>query len=606
MFRIRFVTAVVAAVFAVAALAQAPASKPTLGGPTLGGPTLEGFDEFAAKQLELWKVPGVAIAVVRDGQVILSKGYGVRNAKEKLPVTPKTLFAIGSTSKAFTAALLYMLAEQGKLDWDKPVREYMPDFRLHDQSATERMTARDLVTHRSGLPRHDLMWYSASFSRKEIYDRLRHLEPSKDFRSTWQYQNLMFMTAGYLAGRLGDLSWEELTRQRILAPLGMNGSNFSVRDSEKNADHARPYQKVKEEVNEVPFRGIDAVGPAGSINSGVDDMSRWVLFHLNRGKHEGKQLLAESAFRDMHSPHMVIPGESPRAELGQSSYGMGWLINTYRGRKVVSHGGGIDGFTALVSFMPVEKLGMVILTNLGGNPLPSVVSYNVYDRLLGLDQIAWADRIKGDQEKSRASEEEAKKKNYTARREGTRPSHELKEYAGEYEHPGYGLAKIELAAGGELKLALHGVGGPLKHFHYDVFEVAEDEKNPFQKFKVMFQTALQGEIESLSLPLESALKPIVFTRVGDKAMREKAFLEPLAGRYTLGPATATIALRGADTLTLTLPGQPTYELAPLQGLKFNIKGLTGFAVEFKKDASGAVNEAAFHQPNGTFVAKRIP
>lgn len=566
-------------------------------------PSLEGLDAFISEVMKEWKVPGLAIAVVQDGKIILSQGYGLRNVKNNLPVTPKTLFAIGSITKSFTVTGLGILNDQGKLDWDKPAREYLPTFRLYDSVASEHMTARDLVTHRSGLPRHDFLWYNSGFNRKEMLDRLRHLEPSKEFRSTWQYQNLMFMTAGYLAGQLASMSWEDFTRQKILLPLGMQGSNFSVLDSQKSADFALPYAKVKEDLKEIPFRVIDEIGPAGSINSSVEDMANYVLLHLNKGKHGQTQLLSENNVAQMQTPQMVMPGATPYAEVGHSSYGMALVVSTYRGHKVVSHGGGIDGFTALLSFMPPDNIGMIILTNRSGNPVPAIVSYNVYDRLLGLEPVAWSQRIQEQQKKQEQAEEEAKKKGFTTRKEGTRPSHDLKEYAGEYEHPGYGVARVELEKD-ELKLVYNKITSPLKHFHYDVFEVPEDPLNPFQERKVRFPTDLKGEIDSLLVLLEPNVKEIVFTRMPEKAMKERKFLEALVGQYQLASATVTFALKGENTLTLTVPGQPEYEMVPVRGLTFDVKGLAGFSIEFKKDASGAVIEAAFYQPNGTFLAKK--
>ena len=179
---------------------------------------------------------------------------------------------------------LGVLVDQGKLDWDKPVRNYLPDFQLMDQFATERMTPRDLVTHRSGLPRHDRMWYNSPFTRQEIYERLRYLEPNKDFRTTFQYQNLMFMTAGYLAAHVADMAWEDHVRKVIFEPLGMSRSNFSVNDRQKSSDYSLPYTLVKEQIHEMPFRNIDTIGPAGSINSNVEDMAKYVIMHLSTAR----------------------------------------------------------------------------------------------------------------------------------------------------------------------------------------------------------------------------------------------------------------------------------------------------------------------------------
>ncbi len=581
----------------------APAGAAPVPEKTAAAP-LAGLDEFVAQEMKNWKVPGVAVAVVKDGQVILSKGYGSRDMEKQLPVTPQTLFAIGSITKSFTVTALGLLADEGKLDWDKPVREYLPEFRLYDQVASEHMTPRDLVTHRSGLPRHDALWYNSTFTRREMVERLRYLEPSKDFRSTWQYNNLMFLTAGYLAGQLAGTSWEELVRARIFAPLGMTGSNFSVSDSEKSSDFAQPYATVKEEIKKIPFRGIDEMAPAGAINSNVEDMSRYLLFHLNQGKYEGKQLLSAANAQQMQSPQMVIQGPLRYPEIGHAAYGMAFVVSSYRGHKMVQHGGAIDGFIALLTFLPQDNLGVVVLTNSTVRQLPNVITYNVFDRLLGAEPAPWSARLKEQQKKDEESEEEAKKKGYTPRKEGTQPSHPLADYAGDYEHPGYGVATIAVADNGELKFTFNRMTSPLKHFHYDVFEVPEDPLDPFEKTKVQFLMSVNGDIDRVLVPLEPNVKEIVFTRRAEKKMRERSFLEPLAGEYTLGATTVSVTLKGEDTLVLVVPGQPPYELVPARGLTFDLKGLTGFSLEFKKDAAGAVTEAVFYQPNGTFVAKR--
>jgi CubicO group peptidase (beta-lactamase class C family) len=554
---------------------------------------LDGFDAFANQELRDWKCDGFAIAVIQDGKVILSKGYGLRDVKKNLAVTDKTLFAIGSATKSFTVTAMGALVDQGKLDWDKPVRDYLPDFRLWDQFATERMTPRDLVTHRSGLPRHDLMWYNSPFSRQELFERLRYLEPNKDFRTTFQYQNLMFMTAGYLAGHVAGSSWEQLVRSTIFEPLGMKGSNFSVTDMQKSDDFSRGYQVVNDIPMDMAFRNIDAIGPAGAINSNIEDMAKYVMMHLAKGK----GVVSAANETQMMMPQMAIQAPSPDKELGDLSYGMGFFVTTYRGHKFVHHGGNIDGFTALVAFLPQDNIGLVILSNQNSSPLPAVVAYNVWDRMLGMDQVDWTARIKQQRAMSKASEQDAKQKGYTTKRAGTRPSHEMGEYAGEYEHPGYGIVKIENASG-VLKIDYHGLGGVLTHFHYDVFEVPKDDANPFSEEKVQFRSNLAGEIDALGIPFESTLKDIVFVKLGDRSMMQKTFLEPLTGNFQRGPLLAVIALKGDSALTLTLPGQPVYNLIPVHGTKFNIKELNGYSIEFKGD------DLVFYQPSGTFTATR--
>ncbi len=562
---------------------------------------LKGFDTFVTKTMEEWKVPGLGISIVKDGKVIFSKGFGFRDVKKGLKVTPRTLFAIGSCSKAFTAVTMGILVDEGKLDWDKPVREYLPSFKLKDPFATEGMTPRDLVCHRSGLPRHDSMWYGSSATRKELFDRLRYLEPSRDFRTTYQYQNLMFMTAGYMVGKIAGTTWEKFVLDRIFGPLGMNGSNFSVEDSKKAPDFALPYMEKEDKVIEIPFRNIDTVGPAGSINSNVIDMADWLLLNLKKGKFGEKQIISEESLKEIHSPQMISSKSYKYDESFYSTYGMGWGITSYRGHLMLSHGGGIDGFTARVTFMPRDNIGMVIFTNMSGTPLPVIVAYNAYDRLLGLDQIPWNKRIKDQRDKAKEEAEKAKKEKDKDRKLNTKPSHPLGDYAGDYEHPGYGVVAIK-KEGDRLKGVFNSISFDVKHYHYDIFEMSNEFLDMTQK--VPFFTDNKGNISSLSVQLEDSVEAIVFTKMPEKKMKERSFLEKFVGEYLLGEITVTVSLRGDNELVLFVPGQPKYELVPYKGTEFNLKNLAGYSVEFVVNEAGKVTEAKVTQPNGVFTAKK--
>jgi CubicO group peptidase (beta-lactamase class C family) len=563
---------------------------------------LNDIDAYIREAMAEWKIPGLAIAVVKDGEVILSKGYGYRDADEELPVTPRTLFAIGSITKSFTVTLLGMIEDEGKVDWDEPVRSYLPDFELSDEVATEYMTPRDLVTHRSGLPRHDVLWYGSPLTRRELYERLRHIEPNREFREVFQYQNLMYMTAGYLAGQIAGRNWEALVAERIFEPLDMSRSNFSVEDSQKDDDFAYPHTEIDDLLKQIDFRNIDEIGPAGSINSSVEEMIRYVQLHMNKGKLGEEQLLSSNNAEQMQMPQMAMRGTIQYDELGHTSYGMGFFVTSYRGRKLVHHGGGIDGFISLLSFMPSENVGMIVLTNKSGNnPVPTIVTRGVYDRVLELDPVDWVGRTKEQQAEGEDSEQEGEEE--SGQVEGTSLSHDLEAYVGNYSHPAYGVVNIE-ANGDGLAATFNDMAVQLKHFHYDVFEIAEDPMVPVSGVKVMFRYDKQGDIEELHVPLEPAVDDIIFKRVADESMRERAFLEPFVGEYELGGTVLTVALRGDDTLTMTVPGQPTYELVPTRGTSFDLKGLSGYSVEFKQEGSGAVNELVITQPNGTFVAKR--
>ena len=578
---------------------QAAAAKPAEKDP------LAGFDEWVEGVRKEWKIPGLAVGIVKDGQIVLAKGYGLRNVEKNLPVTPDTLFAIGSNTKAFTAAGLALLVAEGKLEWDKPIREYIPSFKMWDDYVTEHMTPRDLVTHRSGLPRHDLLWYGSNYTRKEMFDRLRYLEPSRGFRDRYQYQNLMFMTAGYLIEQVSGQTWEDFIRTRFFGPMEMKNSLTSTSGMPHAADASLPYNEEKDVVKAIPYRVIDSVGPAGSINSSVRDMASWLIVQMNGGKYKDKQIIPEAQLRITQSPQVVMPptpGLPQYDELFHQMYAMGWMISAYRGNPIQMHGGAIDGFLSQVAMLPRQKVGVVVLTNCTPNRLYDVIAYQVFDRFLGLEPVDWnkrkreeVARAKEQQEKARADAEAARKKNTT-------PSHALADYAGKYEHPGYGTLMIG-NSGGALKASYNGLSANLRHYHFDVFEGVEDQ---MQGMKFNFAMNGKGDVDRVLVPLQGGVADIVFTRVAEGKQLAKDVLDRMAGEYqvTVAPQTARVWLRDEKTLMLTVPGQPDYELVHSKGYEFDLKGLKGFSIEFKLGESGPASEVVFTQPNGVFTAKR--
>jgi CubicO group peptidase (beta-lactamase class C family) len=561
---------------------------------------LENIAAFIDTTRMSWNVPGVAVAIVKDDEVVFSQGFGYRDVENELPVTPQTLFPIGSSTKSFTALGLKMLEDDGLIDLDAEVREYLPDFRMYDAYRTEKMTPRDLVTHRSGLPRHDYMWYGSSFTREDMYKRIRYLQPNKDLRTTFQYQNLMYMTAGYLIENRSSSSWEDFTRERIFEPLGMYNTNFSVMETQHSDDHALPYRLSDDDVVEkIPFRDLTAIGPAGSINSSITDMAHWVRFNLGDGTFNGGRLVSPSALRDMQSPQFVISGRGQFNEVLNRSYGLGWFVETYRGYYYIHHGGNIDGFSALVTLIPTEKIGMVVLTNLNANPLPNIISRYAADLLLGLDPVDWHARIKGTSDEEDREDETRKE---TDRIEGTKPSHDPVAYTGEYEHPGYGVAVVELQDN-RLVATYNSFTMTLEHWHYNVFR-ATDNRNPDVKFFLTFSPNLKGDIDRVSVPIEPLTDEIVFTRCPSRELFDAAYLSQFIGEYELPGLTIRIERGAGETIALTVPGQPPYTLDPYKIYEFNTRGLTGYSVRFIVDGQGAVTALDLIQPNGVFTAKR--
>ncbi len=567
---------------------------------------LHGLDQQILSALADFGVPGLAIAVVHDGEVVLERGFGVREVGKDEPVTAHTLFAIGSTTKAITAFVLATLVDQGKLEWDKPVIEYLPDFRLADVHATWRLKVRDLLVHSSGLPRHDLVWYNSQATRAQLFERLRYLEPTRDLGEEFQYQNLMYLTAGYLAERITGERWEDLVRGRIFAPLGMTRSNFSVRDSEWDADHAAPHALRDRTATRIPFRNIDTVGPAGSVNSCVAEMANWLELMLSSGEVDGRRLIAAATLRELHTPQTAIsayPQDSDTLELG---YALGWLAESHRGRFMLQHGGGIDGFISWVAFLPFDALGVVVYTNASGlNPLPTAVARTAIDRVLGFDGIDYLARAMERMATAAAQTAEAERNKTALRKTGTQPSRELSDYAGEYQHDGYGIVAVAVAGTG-LRLQVNDIQVALEHWHYDTWNgvVPEGADPTFEDAKIQFRLDPDGEIAELVAPFEPSAAPIVFTRRPDARLFDPGFLERLAGVYLIAGQQATVTLAG-DQLVAALPGQPGYTLEPKRGTTFALRGLAGYRLEFLLDPSGVVTGARLIQPEGVFEAQRI-
>jgi dihydroorotase/N-acyl-D-amino-acid deacylase len=489
--------------------------------------SLDGLEPFITETMAKWKVPGLAIGIVQDGKVIWTQGIGKRDVAKNLPVTPRTLFAIGSISKSFTATSLGMLVQEKKLRWDLPVQEPFPEFRLHDRAVTEAATIIDLLAHRTGLPRHDLVWYRSGLSRRELMNALPDIDLNRQLREQWQYNNLMYTAAGCVIERLSGQSWENFVRARILMPLHMTATDFSVEEMRKASDYALPYGSVKGSARLISLCNLDAVGPAGSINSNVDEMSRYLAMHIERGKFGETQLITASTADALRTPRMVVPETDAGAlhastfpELGQTTYGLAFFLTSYRGRSLVWHSGSIDGYSALMSFLPREKIGVIVLTNLSGNrPVPVCVTRWVFDRLLGLEPIDWAFRA---QELDRKAEQASKERQKSASKDSpgfSPPSHSLRDYAGTYAHRAYGKISIDETFRG-LSFSWRGNTVPLPHRRFDIFDTEVDEEtsddSAIPKIRVTFLYNGDGAIDRLSCPLEPRVPDVVFAKQAAK------------------------------------------------------------------------------------------
>ncbi|HUT89487.1 MAG TPA: serine hydrolase domain-containing protein [Thermoguttaceae bacterium] len=357
-------------------------------------------DAIVEDARKAWAVPGAAVAIVKDGKVVHLKGYGVKEQGKSDPVTPDTIFNIGSTGKSFTALAVAVLADEGRLNWDDPVRKHLSYFRLADPEADRLVTLRDLATHRVGLARNDDLWQnSPPLSREEIIRRVGRLPLEKPFRSTFLYNNLMYLTLGCAAGAADGGSWERVVQERVFDRLGMKSANFSHAVAERSPDHSSPHVKEGARIKAKPWRNLDNIGPAGSINASARDLSQWLRFQLGDGTIDGKRVLSGAALAETHKPQIATPSEGktrkifPYAE--NTAYCLGWNSHTNRGHLILWHGGGgPTGFRTQILLVPKSKLGIAVVSNVEGVPqLPEPVVNGILDLALGFPKRDWSKAI---------------------------------------------------------------------------------------------------------------------------------------------------------------------------------------------------------------------
>ena len=496
------------------------------------------FDSLRAQAedgLKLWDSASVGLGVIKDGKVLFSGGFGRRDAEAGLPADGQTLYQIGSCSKAFTSAVCAALVAQGLLAWDTPIRRYVPQVDLYDKFAAENCTLRDLLCHRTGIPRHEYSWYGEDFTRQELVEHMRYFEPSQPFRYTFQYCNYGYVLAGHIAETVTGKTWEQLVQELVFDPLGMTRSNCYIDSIEQDANHAVPYRHDPSGdgmhgMEKIPFyrtgvenreAGIGApFGAAGSINSCPEDMLRWVGMFLNRGAWDGKTILSEAALDEITKPQMLLnaPLDMPHPETEMWCYGLGWFVEMFRGHKLVQHGGNINGFSGFTSFMPDLGLGVVAYTNCDSSFLHYAIGRTVLDHFLGVEDGNWIRRYYDFTKEGHEKLPELLKHFTGERVEGTVPSRELQEFTGLYRRKGYGDMRISLADG-QLKMRFIGSENTLKHFHYDTFVTGDIVGELPPGMPVHFRTAEEGgAICAISMPLvtEKGGQPVVFSRVEEK------------------------------------------------------------------------------------------
>ncbi|TCD00172.1 serine hydrolase [Pedobacter psychroterrae] len=582
--------------------------------PATADPRFNDLDTTMQRVIKNWNVAGFAVAVVEKNKVVYAKGFGYRDVEKKLPVTANTLFPIGSVTKSFTTSLIGQLEAEGKLNIDKPVNAFMPSLRFYNNDMNNSINLKDMMSHRTGLPRHDISWYLFNTNaRDSILQRIQYQEPTKTVREAWQYNNFMFTAQGGIVEKLTGKTWEQNVEEKLFKPLGMNTSNTTIPELEESKEPSLGYElDASGKIKKMEYFHINGMAPAGAINSSANEMANYLIAWINGGKFNGKEVIPSQFAQQAITSQMVMGGGLPskaKPDLHFASYGFGWMLASYKGHYRVEHGGNIDGFSASACFFPTDSIGIVVLSNQNGSAVPSIVRNILSDKLLTLKYTDWNSEMRSNRDKSEEQQKKMEKESKVPKGKVHPTTHPLSDFAGIYSNPGYGTLKIytkndSLFASGVKK------GMWLKHNNYDIFDIyihnlnsPIDTANKMQS-SIQFQMNTAGDIESFSSVLEAGLKPLVFTKgIEAKAIDSKE-LQKYTGEYSLNEAAVKVYIKENKTLYVFLPGQPEYELVPLGKDRFSIKALIGYSLQFAVTSDRKVTELVFIQPNGNFAAKK--
>jgi len=566
---------------------------------------LDGFDAYMQKVLKDWNAPAVGVGVVVNDKLVFAKGYGYRDYEKKLPFTATTLAPIASNSKLFTAVAAGLLVQEGKLDWDRPVRESVPSIRFYNDELNNTVTLRDMLAHRTGITRHDSIWYKSDFTRKELFERLKYLEPKESLRQMFLYNNMMYAGVGYIIELKSGKTWEDFVIDRIFRPLGMTSTVYTIAEMTKAPDHGVPFTEKRDsnEIYRIPYyEDTEGVAPAGAIISNIEDMSHWLIALMNGGMYAGKQILPPDVLKATLAPAIALPNVQGDArgfwEVLNPVYGMARFTASYRGHQIAYHGGDINGFHSQVSYMPQDHIGVIVFV-IGDHcaSLYNTVSYNVYERLLGMSQTPWSERLLEIRLKGKKAGTEARAKAGAEKVTNTQTSHPLQAYVGQYEHQAYGVVTVGMKDS-HLTFDFHNIKLPLTHFHYDRFDTPDDEQDGM--WSLNFTTSPQGDVDRTVLSLDEA--EATFTRKPETV--DPKLLAQLAGTYE----TATgfkfkIDLKEDGSLYFVAPGQPEQQLLPYKGLQFRVKEFSDLVFEFVVE-NGVVKALKQRDPSGEYTFTR--
>lgn len=577
---------------------------------------LKGLEKELNNLLKSSKAPGFAVAIVEGDKVIYVKGFGYRDYENKIPVDANTLFAIGSTTKAFTSAILGKLREDKKLSFDDSPRKYIPELEFYNDDMNKNIIIKDLMRHSTGLQGNDDSWYFfPTYNKDSLLQHIKHQKPVTGIRQQWHYNNYMFLAQGVIAEKITGKSWEYNISNYFFKPLNMSRSNTTITEMKSATNAAFGYLLDNDgRIRKMNYQDMAGMSPAGSINSSVNDMAKWLITWINEGKYNDKEIIPASYLYEAISSQMVSSAALPSKnspDMHFANYGYGWNLNSYKGHYRVEHGGNLIGFTASVAFFPTDKLGIVVLTNQNESDVTALARNIISDRMLKEEKINWVKQYTDRQERIRKMQEETEDENASSNIKNTKLSHSnLEDYTGKYYNAGYG--NFEVFTKND-SLFLHTTDKTrqfyLNHYHYDTFEAfnIEDGKvnMSWNEFLINFKTNVNGTI-SEAMFLASTVNPIAFKRMPKKAVKlNVSTLKQYVGKYDLQGTIVNVYTKVNDTsLYLLITGQPEFELIPTEEHKFSIKELEGFIIEFKNLENGVFNELLAIQPDGIYKATR--
>ena len=570
---------------------------------------LKGLDSELEKVLKKLEEPGFAVAIVENDQILYSKGFGYRDYENKIKVDSNTLFAIGSATKSFTSSLLGVLREDEKLDFEDSPIDHINELRFYNSQMNDVISIRDMMSHRTGLPRHDASWYFfPTFSKDSLVSRVKHHKPFTSVRNKWWYNNFMFMLQGVIAERITNKTWSENIKEMIFEPLGMTRSNTSIAELENSENAAFGYSQ---DFKKMDYYKIAGMGPAGSINSSVNEMSKWLITWINKGEYKGKKILPPNYTEEAISSQSVVVANLPDEDnpgLHLTNYGYGWFLSSYKGHYRVEHGGNIDGFSTSAAFYPSDKVGIIVLSNQNRSNTPSIVRNIITDRMLDVKKTDWLKYHLDEIKEAELTQKELDKNEDSDKIKGTNPSRSINEYDGEYTNLGYGTFDVSMK-NDSLFMKIPNKTFWLSHHHYDTFlpyELRngqvnlEDESVTF----ITFSADQLGEIKKLSTELEPAIdEPIYFDRKIKTIEIETSELDKYVGDFKFMKNMCKTYLKD-DVLYVIVPEQPEYKLNPIGKHLFSFEKLEGYKVKFDVSKNEKVTHISFIQPNGTFKYKK--